>query len=122
MWNHASNFSSYKSSDGGDKTSSPMTSAGGGGGGSANTVSSERSEAEVETWMILEYCDKGSLQVCSRCAECVRTGRRVSVPQHMCAPPVCNAVTVACGIAISASAIRHFLLDASLPGRTRVTA
>lgn len=21
-------------------------------------------EAEVETWMIMEYCDKGSLQVC----------------------------------------------------------
>jgi hypothetical protein len=30
---------------------------------SVGSIVSERSEAEVETWMILEYCDKGSLQV-----------------------------------------------------------
>ena len=60
MWN-PSNFGSVKSGDlGGTPTPQPgsrsqVTSAG--------SVISERSEAEVETWMILEYCDKGSLQV-----------------------------------------------------------
>jgi len=61
MWNHSTAFGSHqKSGDMDAKSASPTTSANG--GGSANTVSSERSEAEVETWMILEYCDKGSLQ------------------------------------------------------------
>ena len=62
MWNHSTGFGSHQKSGDMDsaKSASPATSAGG--GGSANTVSSERSEAEVETWMILEYCDKGSLQ------------------------------------------------------------
>ncbi len=65
MWNHSTAFGSHQRSGDMDsaKSASPTTSANGGGGGSANTVSSERSEAEVETWMILEYCDKGSLQV-----------------------------------------------------------
>ena len=59
MWNNSSTFGSAKSGDPGNKAGSPAASA----GTSAGTVSSERSEAEVETWMILEYCDKGSLQV-----------------------------------------------------------
>ena len=61
MWNHSNAFGSgHKSGDLVDKAASPAGSA----GDSASTAaSSERSEAEVETWMILEYCDKGSLQV-----------------------------------------------------------
>ena len=96
MWNHSPAFGSHhKSGDLDNKSSSPAASANA--GGSANTVSSERSEAEVETWMILEYCDKGSLQVCrssstpglGRLSKHTKQQRQISQPRQGSAHIAC---------------------------------
>ena len=101
MWNHSSPFGSYKSGDLDNKAGSPVVSA----GTSAGTVSSERSEAEVETWMILEYCDKGSLQVRTRQGLRVRVEIWASLGERGCWCCSCLQSTVESGLAAVARVV-----------------
>ena len=77
----------------------------------AGSAASDRSETEVETWMILEYCNKGSLQV-RPLRSCVSLSTASSACVH---EPCCVSVgsPLALQDGMSCSTLRRFPLNQS---------